>query len=274
MLFRSGVLVVYERPVLNPEFGTYYASVDPVAEGKTTTSESLCSIIVYKNAVEVTKINGADVSTYIERDRVVACWTGRYDDITKTHEKLEMIIEWYNAWTIVENNVSLFIQHMIGRKKQKYLVPKSQILFLKDLGSNQNVYQEYGWRNTGNLFRSHLLSYAIEFIKEEIDNETKDDGTIVKTMYGVERIPDEMILTEMLHYQDDINVDRLVAFSALVAFARIQQSNRGYKKVVERVDNKHLQKSQNLFKLSNTPFRHIGRNGGAHKSRSPFKNIR
>jgi hypothetical protein len=275
---KSAVLVVYERPVANPEFGMYYASIDPVSEGKTTTSDSLCSIIVYKNPVEVTKINGTEVSTHIERDKIVATWCGRFEDINKTHERLEMIVEWYNAWTIVENNVSLFIQHMINRKKQRYLVPKSQILFLKDIGSNQNVYQEYGWRNTGTLFRSHLLSYAIEFLKEELDQVVKEDGTIVKTIYGVERVPDDMILQEMLQYQDDLNVDRLVSFSALVAFAKIQQSNRGYKKIVERVDNKHLQKSENLYKLSNSPFRHIGKgvigNNPAQIVKRPFKNIR
>lgn len=273
---KTGVVVVYERPDLNPEFGTYYASIDPVSEGKTTTSDSLCSIIVYKNPVEITKINGTEVNTYIERDKIVASWCGRFEDINKTHERLEMIVEWYNAWTIVENNISLFIQHMINRKKQRYLVPKSQILFLKDIGSNQNVYQEYGWRNTGTLFRSHLLSYAIEFLKEELDHETKEDGTIVKTTYGVERIPDEMILQEMVQYQDDLNVDRLVAFSALVAFAKIQQSNRGYKKVVERVDNKHLQKSDNLYKLSSSPFRNLGKSYNKHTQtvKRPFKNIR
>jgi hypothetical protein len=275
---KSGVLVVYERPGNDPEFGTFYASIDPVAEGKTTTSESLCSIVVYKNPVEITKINGTEVTTYIERDKIVATWCGRFEDITKTHERLELIIEWYNAWTIVENNVSLFIQYMISKRKQRYLVPKSQMLFLKDIGSNNNVYQEYGWRNTGTLFNQHLLSYAIEFVKEELDHETKEDGTIVKTTYGVERIPDDMILTEMVQYQDGMNVDRLVAVSALIAFAKIQQSNRGYKKLVERLDNKHLQKSENLYKLSSTPFRNLGKGYRANDVnrviKRPFKNIR
>jgi hypothetical protein len=145
---KSGVLVVWERPTKNPEFGTYYASIDPVSEGKTTTSDSLCSIFVYKNPVEVTRETVNGLETFIERDKIVASWCGRYDDINKTHEQLEKIIEWYNAWTVVENNISLFIQHMISRRKQKYLVPKQQILFLKDLGSNRTVYQEYGWKNS------------------------------------------------------------------------------------------------------------------------------
>jgi hypothetical protein len=167
---------------------------------------------------------------------------------------------------------------MISRKKQKYLVPKSQIMFLKDLGANANVFQEYGWKNTGTLFKAHLLSYAIEYTKEELDQELKTDGTIVRTKYGIERIPDPMLLKEMQAYADGVNVDRLVSFCALVAFVKIQQSNRGYaKKTIMDDAAKNLQKSENLFKLNRNPFRHIGRgqlaNGQTFK-KSPFKNIK
>jgi hypothetical protein len=275
---KTGCLVVWERPVKDPTFGQYYASIDPVSEGKTTTSESLCSIYVMKAPVEVTKVTGVETETYIEPDKIVAAWCGRFDDLNKTHQRLELIIEWYNAWTVIENNISLFIQYMISRKKQKYLVPKSQIMFLKDLGSNNNVFQEYGWKNTGTLFKQHLLNYAIEYTKEELDVETKSDGTIVRTKYGIERIPDPMLLTEMREYSAGVNVDRLVAFCALVAFMRIQQSNRGYaKRTIMDDAAKNLQKSDNLFKLNRSPFRHIGggqRSNGQSFSRSPFKNLK
>ena len=56
---KTGTIVVWERPIKNPEFGAYYASIDPVSEGKTTTSDSLCSIFVYKNATEVTRTTAA-----------------------------------------------------------------------------------------------------------------------------------------------------------------------------------------------------------------------
>jgi hypothetical protein len=274
---KTGVLVVWERPQANSEWGTYYASIDPVGEGKTTTSESLCSIYVYKNPVEVTRVDKHETTNHIENDRIVAAWCGRFDDINKTHERLELIIEWYNAWTIVENNISHFINYMIQRKKQKYLVPKNQILFLKDLGSNTNVFQEYGWKNTGTLFKSHMLSYLIEFLKEELTHETKDDGTIVKTTYGVERIPDPMAFTEMEAYDDDVNVDRLVSLAALIAFAKVQQANRGYKKRVDQVNTNNLQKSDNLYKLNTSPFRHMGKMRkvpGMSFPKSPFKNMR
>ena len=275
---KTGVLVVWERPIADPTFGQYYASIDPVSEGKTTTSESLCSIYIMKAPVEVTKVTMGETETYIEPDKIVAAWCGRFDDINKTHQRLELIIEWYNAWTVIENNISLFIQYMISRKKQRYLVPKSQILFLKDLGANANVFQEYGWKNTGTLFKAHLLSYTIEYCKEELDVETKTDGTIVRTKYGIERIPDPMLLKEMQEYAEGVNVDRLVSFAALVAFMRIQQANRGYSKRVIMDDaSKNLQKSENLFKLNRNPFRHMGQGRGplgGGINRSPFKNIK
>lgn len=276
---KESVLVVWERPVKNPEFGFYYASIDPVSEGKTTTSESLCSIIVYKNAVQVSREDKTGkIQTFIERDGIVATWCGRFDDISKTHERLELIIEWYNAWTIVENNVSLFIQHMIAQRKQRYLVPKDQILFLKDLGANQNVYQEYGWKNTGTLFKTNLLSYAIEYLTESLDTETKPDGTIVKTTYGVERIPDPMILKEMAAYQPGLNVDRLISFSALIAFVAIQKANRGIRRRIEEDPSKHLEKNKNLFKLVKTGFNHIGMNNRTKSEprppKSAFRNLR
>ena len=168
---------------------------------------------------------------------------------------------------------------MVSKKKQKYLVPKNQMVFLKDLGSNKSVYSEYGWKNTGTLFKSHLLSYGIEFVREELDQETKPDGTVVKTTYGIERIPDPMLIKEMQEYADGVNVDRLVSFVALVSFIRIQESNRGYTKEIIRDDAaKKLQKSENLFKLNSSPFSNIGTKNGKQnkfkKRKNPYKNLR
>ena len=276
---KEGVICIYERPIKDAPWGTYYGSIDPVGEGKTTTSESLCSIIIYKNPVEITKKDAAgNVSNYVDRDKIVATWCGRFDDINKTHERLEMLIEYYNAWTICENNISAFIQHMIARRKQKYLVPKDMILFLKDLGANKSVYSEYGWRNTGTLFKNHMLSYGIDFVMEELDNELDADGNITRTHFGVERIPDPMLLREMQAYTDGLNVDRLVTFCALAAFAKVQQSNRGLQKRVE-VESDKLENSQNFSKLSmRSPFRHLGHPSsnvsGMSRPRSAFKNLK
>jgi hypothetical protein len=228
---------------------------------------------VYKNTIQVTKPDeNGDMKTHIEPGKIVACWCGRFDDINITHERLELLIEWYNAWTLVENNISLFIQHMIANRKQKYLVPKDQIMFLKNIGANKTVYQDYGWKNTGVLFKAHMISYAVEFLKEELDRDVTDDGETTKIIYGVERIPDIMLMKEMTEYHDGLNVDRLVSFAALVAFVKVQESNRGFKRIVENAEEIDLQMSQELLKLKKNPFSR--KRGLSNKRRSPFKNVK
>ena len=74
-------------------------------------------------------------------------------------------------------------------------------------------------------------------------------------------------------------MDRLVAFSALIAFAKVQQSNRGYLKHKEKDKSADsLEKSKNLYKLSSNPFKNLGRSrrtiGGKKFKKSPFKNIK
>ena len=184
---KTGSIVVWERPDKNPPFGQYLASIDPVSEGKTTTSESLCSIYVYKTATEVKRYTEDGVENFIEGDKIVAAWCGRFDDINETHKRLRLIIEWYNAWTIVENNISLFILYMIKERKQNYLVPKNQMLFLKEAQANKNVYQDFGWKNTGTIFKTNLLSHLIEWLKETVDEDIEEDGTILKKYYGKSR---------------------------------------------------------------------------------------
>jgi hypothetical protein len=113
------------------------------------------------------------------------------------------------------------------------------------------------------------VSYAVQFLEEALDHETKEDGEIVRTTHGVERIPDPMLLKEMQAYRKGLNVDRLVAFCSLVAFAKVQESNRGYSKRIEREEN--LDNKNKMSKLfSKSPFRNVG----GTKPRSPFKNFR
>ena len=87
------------------------------------------------------------------------------------------------------------------------------------------------------VFKNHLISYAIEYLREELDKVTNDEGKVFKTTYGVTRIPDPMLLKEMLAYHPGLNVDRLVAFCALIAFATVQQANRVYVKRRELTNN-------------------------------------
>lgn len=275
---KSGSIQVWERPDDdNPKWGTYYGSIDPVSEGKTTSSESLCSIFIYKNPIQVTKVKNGKPETYVEGDKIVCSWAGRFDDINDTHKRLELIIRWYNAWTLVEANVSLFILYMIQNRLQKYLVPKAEMVFLKELGYNKSTHQEFGWKNTGTIFAKNLLTYLIEFLKEKIYEETNDNGDVINVTFGITRVPDYMALEEMSQYEHGLNVDRLISLAALISFVKLQNANKGFMKKVETEDVNYLEKSNKIYKFNRSaPFKNIGTKKNAfssNKNRNPFRRI-
>jgi len=287
---KRGVICIHERPIEDNTWGTYYASIDPVEVGKTNTSDSLAAIYIYKNPIEVTKtektikrIDGIEeelgepvTTTFLEGDKLVAWWCGRFDDVNETNELMSKIVEYYNAWTICENQKTSFINYMISKRRQKYLAQRTDMLFDKELEVKQNVYQQYGWSKSQRLW-GKMLEYGINYLSEELNTETDKDGTITKIHYGVERIPDIWLLKEMQQYNDKGNFDRVIAYTALIAFAKVQQATRGVKKRVERTDDElfNPQKFSN-FKVDRSPFTHIGRSGSAinQKSRKAFKHIR
>ena len=121
--------------------------MDPVAKGSTSETTSLASLYIYKNATEVTKIKeDGSKEVYIEQGKLVCWWTGRFNDLKNTHERIEMMLELYNAWCVIERNVFLFIQYMQMRNKQRFLATKDQMLFVKDVNTTKRAQsQEYGW---------------------------------------------------------------------------------------------------------------------------------
>ena len=276
---KTGVIQVWEEPDEDIKFcTTYFAAIDPVGEGKTVTSESLCSIYVYKNPVQVQRImENGKVENFIEGDKIVASWCGRFDDINKTHERLELIIEWYQAWTLVENNIPLFIQYMQYKRKQKYLVPSSQMVFSKEVQASKTQFQQYGWRNVSTLFKTTMLSYLIEFLKEELDSTENEDGVVSNVTYGVCRIPDIMAMVEMEAYQPGVNVDRLITLGSLITFVKIQESNRGTTVRIEHEDTEYLDNSDKMYKLNRSPFKNIGNKNNSSNQRRPrsaYRNLR
>ena len=271
---KTGVLVVYERPSKKPEWGTYFASIDPVSQGMTRTSDSLASIFIYKNSISISKEkDDGSIEHYIEGDKIVAEWCGRHDDLNKTHELLEMIIEWYNAWTLVEANVGLFFTHMILKNKTKYLVPSNQMLFNKELLSKSDISHPYGWKNFGNVFTKHILPYGIEYLSEILSSEQLPNGDFVNIRYGIERIPSKMLLKEMKSYHPGLNVDRIISYASLIAFVKIQNASR---RVIRRSESKP-EDTKDLYKISRNSFRSVGRSlssSNTRPNRQAFKNLK
>ncbi len=280
---KRSIFCMHERPIRDKdgrvEWGHYYASLDPTEGGKSTTSSSLSSIYVYKNAVEVIRTDAEGNSkVFIEGEKIVAWWCGRYDDPNDTFDQMRKIIEYFNAWTVVEHNKPGFITYMIANKQQRYLATKEDMLFIKELGINQQVYHPYGYTTSTSL-KAGLLEYGIDFLSEKLEEEHKPDGSIAKVTYGVTRIPDIMLLKEMQQYTDKGNFDRIISYIALIAFVKVQRAARGMKKRIERSEDQTPVNSRNNRNLvdNRQMFHNIGTNRGQSsymRRSSPFNNLK
>lgn len=275
---KRGCVVIHEHPGKNPDWGIYYFSIDPIEVGSSNTSESLASIYIYKNPVEVTRIDvEGNSTTFMEGDKLVCEWVGRYDDPNETNENLSLIIEYYNAWGISENNKTSFNNYMILKKRTRHLAMASEMLFDKELGLTQNVSQKFGWSKTGSNeggIWKKLLEYGVNFLSEELGEDRDAEGKVIKVRYGVERIPFIWLLKEMQAYQSKGNYDRLISYCALIAFAKIQQAAQGIKKRVERKEDSTDKKKLVTFD-KNTFLKSVGRpNSMMSKVRTnPFRTI-
>jgi len=272
---KEGAIIMYERPDKSLPWLTYYGSIDPVAGDGTTSSNSLVSIFIWKNEVEVTRTNSeGDVETFVEPGKLVCEWTGRFDDGNKNHERCLAIVEAYNAWTIYEANISGFHTYMTLKKKLKYLVPSNQIIFNKQAG-DFNPKHPYGWKNTGTIFMQHMMPYFMDFIKEELEDEEVDGK--LKRVYGISRVISLRALKEMKEFTPGINADQIIALVALIAFVQIQAVNRRViKKDVRETQNSNLDNSRKITKFLREPFSNMPSttNSLSKVRRSPFHSLR
>jgi len=260
---KRGCIVIHEGPIKDAPWSTYIGSVDPIETGDTKTSESLASIYIWKMPVEVTRTKAdGTTETFIENGKIVAWWTGRYDDPISTNEQLSLLVEYYNAKTTCEKNKPGFISYMQLMKRQRYLAHIDDMIFDKEYEVRDNTYKAYGWVNTPALWKK-ILEYGIDSISE-------DTGPIGTPIYGVERIPDIWLLKEMQNYTDKGNFDRIIAYCALIAFAKRQEIIMGTRKRVERTDDqlKQANKIKTTLDMKGSIFNNMGGRGMTTTSRN------
>lgn len=268
---KRGCICILEHPVKGAKHRTYLASVDPISQGKTDNSDSLACVYIYKRAIEVRNIKGDETDISIEGDKIVAWWTGRFDDPNDTNEQILKLIEYYNAYTTCEKNVAGFISYVQLKKKQYLLAHKEDMILDQEFNDRDQTYSAYGWYNTPKMWEL-FLNYGIDSIKEELIPE--GDGQSV--VYGVERIPDIWLLKEMQEYNDKGNFDRIIAYCALMAFVVKQNLVMGKITIDRKQDDLPNAKKINRNLVSQSPiFQNIGRGVGMSRSQSGiFRNIK
>jgi len=206
---KDAPVVIYEFPMESPPYGLYVAGVDPYRQGQAAYSTSLGSVYIYKRMHDITG------EKY--QDMFVASYCARPDKKETWEEQARMLIKYYNARTLCENDDISFIEYMKAKGDAHYL--EKQPDWLKEIVPGTTVRREYGVHRSSDKIRDYLHNCLKKYMDEVIHRETDDDGNVTKEFRGVSKIFDPMLLEEVIQYNDQGNFDRIIAAELAIAQA-------------------------------------------------------
>lgn len=206
---KDAPIMIYEFPMENPPYGLYVAGVDPYRQGKSEYSTSLGSVHIYKRMNEITG------ETY--QNMFVASYTARPDNKGKWEEQARLLIKYYNARTLCENDEMSFIDYMIGKGDSHYLEKQPQ--WLKEIVPNTTVMRDFGIHRSAGKVRDFLNTQLKKYSEEKIYEEKDEEGSTTMELFGMSRIPDPMLLEEMAQFNEDDNFDRIISAQLAIALA-------------------------------------------------------
>ena len=206
---KDAPVVIYEFPVESPPYGLYVAGVDPYRQGQAAYSTSLGSVYIYKRMHDITG------EKY--QDMFVASYCARPDKKETWEEQARLLIKYYNARTLCENDDISFIEYMKAKGDAHYL--EKQPDWLKEVVPGTTVKRDYGVHRSAEKIRDYLHNCLKKYMEAVVYQEKDDDGKIVKEVTGVSKIFDPVLLEEIIQYNDQGNFDRIVAAELAIAQA-------------------------------------------------------
>ena len=206
---KDAPVVIYEFPVESPPYGLYVAGVDSYKMGQAKFSDSLGTVYIFKRMTTITGEN--------YQNMVVASYAARPEKKETWEEQARLLIKYYNARTLVENDEISFIDYMIAKGDSRYL--ERQPDWIKEIVPNTTVMREFGIHRSAEKIRNFLHGTIKKYMEEVVYTEKDDTGAIVKEILGITKIFDPVLLEEIIQYDEDGNFDRVIAFELAVALA-------------------------------------------------------
>ncbi len=206
---KDAPVVIYEFPIEAPPYGLYVAGIDPYRQGKSAYSSSLGSVYIYK------RMHAISGEKY--QDMFVASYCARPDKKETWEEQARMLIKYYNARALCENDEISFIDYMISKGDAHYL--ERQPDWLKEIVPNTTVRRDYGIHRSSEKIRDFLHGALKKYTEEVMHVEKDDEGNIISETKGMSKIFDPVLLEEMIQYNEEGNFDRIIAAELAIALA-------------------------------------------------------
>lgn len=221
---RAGCVVLYEPPVDNPPYGLYIAGADPYDHNRALNSASLGSCFIYKRLGWMNKDSVTDKDQKLGARQIVAEYTGRPETASEFYENCRLLLLYYNARAMVENENTGIFSHFYN-KKYDYLLAETPSL-IRNILPDSTVERGKGVHAVGKI-QSFGLTLIKQYLEEEIVKEFDEEGRLSKVTLGISRIKSIPLLKELMAFDEEDakgNYDRVVAFYMALLYEEETQS--------------------------------------------------
>lgn len=199
--------VIFERPIsdnpLHIKYGTYCAGFDGYKINTSETTDSLGSFYIYKRILTLSGF----------RKQIVAVLATRPTQDSKYYRQCYLLLKMYNAEVLPERDTN-FRKFMEGIKAMRYWAQCQNLV--KGITPNSKANADDGLPPTPQN-KEHILKLVQKYCHEEIviGYDDEEQPIIIK---GIERIPDPMLLEEIIQFGRYKNYDRIIAFGHALAW--------------------------------------------------------
>jgi hypothetical protein len=249
-------IVIYEKPMENPPLYLYIAGIDPYNQENSSYSDSLGVCYIYKRMYD--PVGG----TF--QQRIVASYAARPDTMKEWNENVELLLEYYNAIAMMENEGTTLLS-FLDNKNKAYLLADGFSL-LKEISPNTKIMGRNKGLPATIAVINHCMSLFVEYSKEEILLGYDEEGKAMSAL-GVSRISDPLLLKEILAYKKGANVDRICAFRHILAFDKYLEKSHAIVNVKKTQD---VSIDEFIKNTPRSPFGY-GKTPFPKKIQSPFK---
>lgn len=209
--------LLFELPEKNPPKYLFIGSGDFYKQEKTTSTDSVCTIGIYKYPVF-----GDDSGR-----KLVASYAGRPKTYKELNDKVLMLLELYNATFFPENeDVGILQTYLESLRVEDHYLAK-HIDFNSSLKYTDNDARKYGW--TPRQSKNKLIGMYANYLDENIkDKNEKGEEIMIKR---VQTIKDIWLLSELMSYTESGNYDRVCGHIGAVGYIHFLEKNYIYPKV-------------------------------------------
>lgn len=207
---KDAPIIIYEHPIDDNILGVYTAGADPYNQNTSDNSPSLGTVYVYKRLIDPTSSDAQDM--------IVASYAARPSTMKEWHENVEMLLDYYNAVCMPENEGGTFVQYFDQKNKGHRLADGYNLA--KQINPNTTIKGRTKGLPATTKIKEFYMLLAVEYTKEEVQIGMDEETSEPIFRMGLVRIKDPMLLREMLAYRKGAkndNYDRIVAFGHTLA---------------------------------------------------------